>query len=217
VCSGLQSTTSCGSNNSAMQSTAPQSAVVDRVTVDKKHPMWWHMLSRPGQLKAVAAAGKAVDLLWFVHGLAFNLIGSRLFCDAVEKIKAAPAYKPCHRTTLSTSHLSARNAEANEFKIRRLEHGKQYGFLVTSDGWRNKKRRSYHNFILVAANGPIFLSLKDVTGQAGTAKAVKSYQRRVLRGLRDSRRECLCSHRHWLHRHAFSKCFGLEKSRSCAS
>ena len=91
------------------------------------------MLSRPEQLQAVAAADKAVDLLWFVHGLAFNLIGSRLFCDAVEKFKAAPAYKPCQRTTLSTSHLSARNAEANEFRIRRLEHGKQYGFLVTSD------------------------------------------------------------------------------------
>ena len=128
--------------------------------------MWWHMLSRPEQLEKIVATDKAVDLLWFVHGLSFNRIGSRLFCDAVENIKAAPGYEPCHRTTLSTSHLAARNAEANEFKIKRLQHGKQYGFLVTSDGWRNKKRRSYHNFILVAANGPIFLSLKDVTGQA---------------------------------------------------
>ena len=76
-----------------------------------------NVLSRPDQLKAVAAADKAVGMLWFVHGLAFDLIGSRLFCDAVEKIEAAPAYKPCHRTTLSTSHLSARNAKANEFKI----------------------------------------------------------------------------------------------------
>jgi hypothetical protein len=84
--------------------------------------MWWHMLSRPEQLAKIVAADKAVDLLWFVHGLSFNLIGSRLFCDAVEKIKAAPGYKPCHRTTLSTSHLTARNAEANVFKIKRLRH-----------------------------------------------------------------------------------------------
>ena len=137
MCSGLQSTTSCGSNNSAIQSIASQSALsVDATLVDRKrehwkHPMWWHMLSRPEQLAKIAAADKAVDLLWFVHGLSFNLIGSRLFCDAVEKIKAAPGYKPCHRTTLSTSHLAARNAEANEFKIKRLQHGKQYGFLRT--------------------------------------------------------------------------------------
>ena len=78
---------------------------------------------------ADAAAHKAVDLLWFVHGLSFNFIGSPLFCDAVAKIKAAPCYKPCHRTTLSTSHLAARNADADEFKIKRLQHGKQYGFL----------------------------------------------------------------------------------------
>ena len=105
----------------AFQLTASQSALpADAMKVDKKHPMWWHMLSRPDQLKgkAVAAADKAVDMLWFVHGLAFNLIGSRLFCDAVEKIKAAPAYKPCHRTTLSTSHLSARNAEAKLMNLK---------------------------------------------------------------------------------------------------
>jgi hypothetical protein len=125
-----------------MLSTASQSAVpADPTTVDRKrehwkHPMWWHMLSRPEQLAKIAAADKAVDLLWFVHGLSFNLIGSRLFCYAVEKIKAAPGYKPCHRTTLSTSHLAhdlaARNAEANEIKIKRLQHGKQYGILVLS-------------------------------------------------------------------------------------
>ena len=139
---------------------------------DRQNPMWWHMLSRPDQLNAVAAAHKAVDMLWFVHGLSFALINSPLFADAVDKIKAAPGYKPCYRQTLSTSHLSARNEEANAYKDKRLEHGKKYGFLVTSDGWRNKARRSYHNFILVAANGPIFLKLRDVTGHAGNAKAI---------------------------------------------
>jgi hypothetical protein len=172
MCSGMQSMNSCGSQNTTVQSAASQSTVIDVDHVDKSIPMSWYLLSRAEQLEKLAAADKAVDMLWFVHGLAFNLINSPLFRDAVDKIKAAPAYKPCHRTTLSTSHLAARNADANEFKIKRLQHGKQYGFLITSDGWRNKKRRSYHNFILVAANGPIFLSLKDVTGQAGTAKAI---------------------------------------------
>ena len=125
-------------------------------------------------------------MLWFVHGLSFALIISPLFAAAVDKIKAAPGYKPCHRHTLSTSHLSARNEEANEYKDKRLQHGKQYGFLVTSDGWRNKARRSYHNFILVAANGPIFLKLKDVTGQAGNAKAISDEFTEVFATLDES-------------------------------
>ena len=43
----------------------------DAMKVDKKHPMWQHVLSRPDQLKAVAAADEAVDMLGFVQGLAF--------------------------------------------------------------------------------------------------------------------------------------------------
>ena len=68
---------------------------------DRQNPMWWHMLSRPDQLNAVAAAHKAVDMLWFVHGLSFALINSPLFAAAVEKIKAAPGYKPCHASPIS--------------------------------------------------------------------------------------------------------------------
>ena len=134
--------------------------------------MWWHMLAKPEREERLVAAHKAVDMLWFVHGLSFNMINSSLFKEAIQKVQAAPGYKPCCRQTLATSHLSARHEEANLFKARRLLHGQQYGFLVTSDGWRNKKKRSYHNFILVAPNGPIFLNLKDVTGQAGNAKAI---------------------------------------------
>ena len=122
MCSGMQSMNSCGSQNTTVQSAASQSTVIDVDHVDKSIPMSWYLLSRAEQLQKLAAADKAVDMLWFVHGLAFNLINSPLFRDAVDKIKAAPAYKPCHRTTLSTSHLAARNADANEFKIKRLFH-----------------------------------------------------------------------------------------------
>ena len=43
---------------------------------------------------------------------------------------------------------------------------------MTSDGWRNHNRRQYHNFILVAASGPIYLGLKDVSGESGNAQAI---------------------------------------------
>ena len=62
--------------------------------------------------------------------------------------------------------------DANVFKASRLASGKTFGFLVTSDGWWNHNRRQYHNFILVAASGPIYLGLKDVSGQSGNAQAI---------------------------------------------
>ena len=127
--------------------------VAENATVDNQLPMWWHLLTYAQRQERISQAHKAVDMLWFVHGLSFNLIGSPLFLAAVAKIKAAPGYEPCCRQTLATSHLAARHKDANAYKVRRLEHGQQYGFLVTSDGWRNK-RRSYHNFILVAGNVP---------------------------------------------------------------
>ena len=131
----IVATTSCGSNGTETLSaaTSAPAARSGAGAFDRENPMWWHMLDKPDQLAAVAAAHKAVDMLWFVHGLSFALINSPLFAAAVDKIKAAPGYKPCYRTTLATSHLSARNDEANEYKDKRLEHGKQYGFLVTSD------------------------------------------------------------------------------------
>ena len=76
MCSGMQSMNSCGSQNTTVQSAASQSTVIDVDHVDKSIPMSWYLLSRAEQLEKLAAADKAVDMLWFVHGLAFNLINS---------------------------------------------------------------------------------------------------------------------------------------------
>ena len=82
------------------------------------------------------------------------------------------AYKPYHRHTLATTHLDAANEDANVIKDNRLKPGKLFGFLVTSGGWRNHNRRQYHNFIPIAAIGPIYLGLKDVSGEAENAQAI---------------------------------------------
>ena len=181
---------SLGSHHTNESISATQMPVGDArstpIVVDTRLPMWWQVLSHEHRHERLQEAHKAVDMLWFVHGLSFNLIGSPLFLDAVKKIQAAPGYIPCCRQTLATTHLAARDADANLFKERRLAHGIRYGFLVTSDGWRNKKRRSYHNFILVAPNGPIFLHLKDATGEAGTAKAITAEFTEVFKGLDDT-------------------------------
>ena len=142
------------------------------------------VLSKDIRDKRVAEANKAWDLLWFVHGLSFNLINSPLFRAAILAIKRCPAYKPCYKITLATTHLDSAN-DANVFKESRLNSGKTFGFLVTSDGWRNHNRRQYHDFILVAASGPIYLGLKDndehaqdncISGESGNAQAIHDEQ-----------------------------------------
>jgi hypothetical protein len=135
-------------------------------------PMAYSILPKDVRDKRLAEANKAWAMLWFVHGLSFNLINSPLFRAAILATKRCPAYKPCHRHTLATTHLDSANEDANVFKASRLASGKTFGFLVTSDGWRNHNRRQYHNFILVAASGPIYLGLKDVSGESGNAQAI---------------------------------------------
>ena len=158
----------CESVNS--NSTARSQVSLSQTTNTK--PMWFQLLPAAEQKRRLAACHKAWDMFWFVHGLSFAMFESPLLLQAIKATKECPAFVPCCRQTLSTTHLNARSDDANEFKESRLQAGNRFGFLFTSDGWRNKKRRSYHNFILVSSAGPIFLALKDVTGQAGNAVAI---------------------------------------------
>ena len=135
-------------------------------------PMWFLMLPEKERKQRLADCHKAWDMLWFVHGLSFALIDSPLFKQAIIATSKCPTFAPVCRQTLASSHLDARNEDANVYKKLRLTAGQQFGFLFTSDGWRNKARRSYHNYILVSSAGPIFLALQDVTGEAGDAKAI---------------------------------------------
>lgn len=149
-------------------------------------PQWWSMLSSDARAERTAAANKAWDLFWFVHGISFNLIDSRLFKQALAASKQCPSFVPCCRQTLAGSHLRARDADANEFKEGRLHAGKRYGFLFTSDGWKNKKRRTYHNYLLVVPSGPIFLALCDMTGESGTGVAIHDEVKTVFDSLDES-------------------------------
>ena len=53
-----------------------------------------------------------------------------------------------------------------------IEKNLRYGFVITGDGYRSKGKRRYHNFILLTPQGPVFLALKDVTGEGGSAQDV---------------------------------------------
>lgn len=46
----------------------------------------------------------------------------------------------------------------------------QASYLVGKD--RSKTKRQYHNFMVLTPDGPVFLGIKDVTGEGGTSKDV---------------------------------------------
>ena len=108
-------------------------------------PHWWGMMSGDERALRTANAHKAWDLVFFVHGLSFALIDSRLLKEAIQAIKRCPTFELCCRQTLAGSHLDARDEDANAFKAERLRVGIKYGFLFTSDGWKSTKRKTYHN------------------------------------------------------------------------
>jgi hypothetical protein len=151
---------------------AGDSPMPDPGNTEPEIPLWYSLLSKDERQKREAAVNKAWDMVFFVHGLSFSLTESKLYRLAIAATKRCPAFKPCCRQTLAGSHLSARDVDANLFKAKRLSVGQLYGFLFCSDGWRNKRKRSYHNYILISTAGPIFLSLSDHTGLSGTAQAI---------------------------------------------
>lgn len=51
--------------------------------------------------------------------------------------------------------------------------GQRYGFAITSDGWRSVAKRNYHNYILISIEGPIFVSLQEVTGEGGRGEDIE--------------------------------------------
>ena len=130
--------------------------------------------------KREEAAAKAVDLFFFVHRIPFHIIGSRLFHQMIRKVKECPIYTPCHRVTLSTTRLAARSNEADVFWEKHLQSSLGTALMYCTDGWKNLRRHSYHNHILVSATGPCFLGLEDVTGKGGRAVDVHQEVMEVL-------------------------------------
>ena len=161
----------------------------EQVEGDRQLPGWWALLSPSAVEARQAAVHKAVDMFFFVHQLPFALIGSRLFIDMVRKIQECPAYVPCHRTTLAGSHLSARSEEAHEYWATHLNSSLSSGLMITSDGWKNSRRQTYHNYLLSTATAPVFVGLKDVTGMGGSAVAIHDEVKEVLESLEEPVRQ----------------------------
>ena len=130
--------------------------------------MHWAALPKDEKAKKLADCHDAWDLFYFVHNVPFHLIGTAEFKHAVEMTKRCPTYRPVCRETLSGGHLDKQDALATEFKSQLLRLQLKYGFVITGDGYKSTTKRQYHNYMLITAMGPVFLGIKDVTGEGGT-------------------------------------------------
>lgn len=107
-----------------------------------------------------------------VCGIPFAVANKPEFREAIRKTRDIPDFHIACAKTMRTSRLIKLNEKANEFKTVRLQAGARFGFAITSDGWRRVAKRNYHNYILISVEGPIFLSLVEVTGEGGTGEDI---------------------------------------------
>ena len=103
---------------------------------------------------------------------ACSLADTEEFKKAIELTRSTPDFKHVCTKTLSTTRLTARHKDANEYKLLRLKAGLKFGFLYTSDGWRGCNKTGHHNHLLVSCEGPLYLTVRDVTGQRGNADVI---------------------------------------------
>lgn len=132
----------------------------------------WAFLPAAEKQKRREECQAAWDLAFAVSGIKFMTSDEPVFRAAVAKTSACPDFTIACSKTMRTSRLDKLNDEANRNKDIRMKAGLKFGFVVTSDGWRSVAKRQYHNYILISAEGPIFVELNEVTGQGGTGEDV---------------------------------------------
>ena len=164
--------------NSATSTTQPETSIGPNPPLVPVGQMTMHYASLPKdeKRKRLEEAHDAWDLFWFVHNVPFHLIGTIEFKNAIKKTKQCPVYQPVGREMLAGVHLDKQSALSDEakFNARHLRLNVKYKFILTGDGCRSKTKWQYHNFMLVTPVGPVFLGIKDVTGEGGTGEDVFS-------------------------------------------
>lgn len=112
----------------------------------------------------------AVARAFYATGMAFSIADNKYFKDAIHAIaRAGPSYNPPNRQALAGKLLSDEVAQVDgklsEFKTQLATQG---GTLV-SDGWTNVQNRPIINFLVVTADGAMFVDGVDTSGQVKDA------------------------------------------------
>ena len=119
----------------------------------------------------------------FFKKVPFNLADDPDFRHAVTQTSFCPGFKINCAKKISTDRLDARDEQNIEWSNRRLLRVAYLGSSFHSDGWRSKRKRKYHNFILLTPDGPVFLEMRDVTGNSGSAEAIADEIEEVINKL----------------------------------
>ena len=105
------------------------------------------------------------------------------FRHAVLSTSSCLGFKFNCAKTIRTNRLDARDLENVSWNNNRLLRVVDLGSSIHSDGLKSKRKRKYHNFILLTPDGPVFLEMRDVTGQSGSAEAIADELESVVNAL----------------------------------
>ena len=151
----------------------------------------WSMMPAKERKLRLDTGHDAWDMFFFVNNVPFSLISSPEFRAAIEATKKCPTYKPVGRDVLAGSHLEKQSDRATSFNERTLIDNLKYGYVITGDGYSSKTKRQYHNFILLTPDGPVFLGIKDVTGEGSTSKDVFEEFSTVMEAMEPKAKEAI--------------------------
>ena len=134
--------------------------------------MEWQMLPAKKKKELEGECHQAWALFFFTNNIPFRAIESPSFLHAIRLTKKVQSYKPHGRRTLSLTDLDKANVEANLWKMEVMNTNLEFGFALTGDGYKSKKKVKYNNYILLTVDCPLFLGLRDVTGEPGDGETV---------------------------------------------
>lgn len=145
----------------------------DHMAGEKNDQRPLHFLPAEEKRARREACQTAWDNTFVSCGIPFAVADNPQFREALKCTRQCPDFKIACRQTMGTTRLDKLHDEANRFKAMRLRSGIDLGFVITSDGWRSCAKKNYHNYILISVEGPIFLSLVEVTGESATGEDIK--------------------------------------------
>jgi hypothetical protein len=134
------------------------------------------------RIVTVETTREAWDRVFFKK-VAFNLADDEDFRHAVTTTSFCPGFKINCAKIIWTQRLDARDALNKEWNDKRLVRVAELGSSFHSDGWRSKRKKKYHNFVLLTPDGPFFVTMHDGTGESGTGAAMAAEMEAVINQL----------------------------------
>ena len=119
----------------------------------------------------------------FFKSLGFSLADDPDFRHAVKMTSFCPGFKVNCAKVMRSKRLPAKDKANQEWQQQRLKRVCYLGTSIHSDGWKSKRKKKYHNFILMNPDGPFFITMHDVTGHSGRGESIADEMERVINSL----------------------------------